>query len=90
MYVYVLISNKIDFQARLKEEEEEKTRQYEAYMAGKKAEEEEEAWINEETSHQIKAMRSNVNDQSGFNEAILNLLENYNGKFKNWIKLPHS
>ena len=49
-------------------------------MASKKREEEEDETLSEETRYRLNAA-SNCKDQLDFNAAVLNLLENYNGKF---------
>ena len=63
-------------------------------MAGKKDEEQEEANVNEETNEQINALKSNLKNQTGFNEALINLLENYNGNTDEindyYLKIGHA
>ena len=56
-------------------------------MASKKEEEDAESNLTQETSQCINALKSNNNNQSGFNAAMINLLENYNGKNLNCVLL---
>ena len=60
-------------------EEEQKKREFAAYMASKKDEEMEEMTQNDETVHRLNALKASKST-SAFDAALLNLLENYNGK----------
>ena len=67
-------------QERKLKEEREKQLEYEAYLASKKNEEEEELALNTETEHQLEASKAALMaTSSDVNSAVINLLENYNG-----------
>ena len=68
------------FQARKQKEEEDKKREYDAYLARKQEEEEEEERIERETDYQLNAAKAALaNNESNVNMEIMNLLEHYNG-----------